>query len=184
MRSLAVFLITAVLALGLTACGSEPAAPPAATPVAPPVQAAAKKQAPAPVEDTAAAAVVEEVFAYEPEGLRDPFLPFIKLDSKKKKARPLVFVPKTPLQRYATEELHLVGIIWGQTGRARALIEDPEGKGYVVGTGTLVGDRGGRIVRIQPEEAVVEERAVDLFGEENVNVVRMTLRKPEGEVNP
>ncbi len=180
MRSLAVFLISAGLALGLTACGSEPAAPPAATPAA---AAPAPKKAPAPVEDPTRGAVVGEAFAYAPEGLRDPFQPFIKLEEKKQ-SRPQVFVPKTPLQRYATEELQLVGIIWGEAGRARALIEDPEGKGYVVGTGTLVGDRGGRIVRIQPQEAVVEERAVDLFGEENVNVVRMTLRKPEGEVNP
>jgi len=182
MRSLTVFLITAGLALGLTACGPEPAAPPAVAPAAP--QGPAAKKAPVPAADAARVAVVKEAFAYEPKGLRDPFQPFIKLEEKKKTARPQVFVPKTPLQRYATEELHLVGIIWGESGRARALIEDPEGKGYVVGTGTLVGDRGGRIVRIQPEEAVVEERTVDLFGEENVNVVRMTLRKPEGEVNP
>ena len=38
----------------------------------------------------------------------------------------------------------------------QALIEDPQGKGYPVGTGTLVGDRGGSIVRIQPEEVVGE----------------------------
>ena len=122
---------------------------------------------------------------YVAEGLRDPFQPFIKLETKeKKKVRPQVFVPKTPLQRFATEELRLVGIIWAEQGRSKALIEDPQGKGYVVGTGTLVGDRGGRIVRIEPEQAVIEEKIVDLFGEENLSVVTMTLRKPEGEVNP
>ena len=78
----------------------------------------------------------------------------------------------------------MVGIIWAEQGRARALIEDPQGKGYVVGSGTLVGDRGGRIVRIEPEKAVIEEKIIDLFGEENLSVVTMTLRKPEGEVNP
>jgi len=177
-------LIAAGLVLGVTACGPEPAPPPAAPPAAAPAtRAPAKKLVPVADVDTDRKTVVEIAFAYEPEGLRDPFQPFIKLETKKK-VRPQVFVPKTPLQRYATEELHLVGIIWGEAGRARALIEDPEGKGYVVGTGTLVGDRGGRIVRIQPEEAVVEERAVDLFGEESMNVVRMTLRKPEDEVNP
>jgi type IV pilus assembly protein PilP len=137
------------------------------------------------VADETAEEAEAPTFAYEPAELRDPFQPFIKLDTKtKKKARPQIFVPKTPLQRFATEELHLVGIIWGEGGRARALIEDPQGKGYVVGTGTLVGDRGGRIVRIEPEQAVIEERIVDLFGEENLSVVTMTLRKPEGEVNP
>lgn len=183
MRSLVVFLIAAGFALGVAACGSEPPAPPSGSAKAPPAKAPAKKQPAAAASEPGPAEAVETVFNYEPEGLRDPFQPFIKLETKKK-VRPQVFVPKTPLQRYATEELHLVGIIWGGKGRSRALIEDPEGKGYVVGTGTLVGDRGGKIVRIETQEAVVEERAVDLFGEENVKVVRMTLRKPEDEVNP
>ncbi len=124
-------------------------------------------------------------FVYDATGLRDPFQPFIKIEPKKKKAeKPKVFVPKTPLQRYAVEELQLVGIVWAEGARARALIEDPEGKGYVVGAGTLVGDKGGKIVRIHPERVLVEERFIDLLGEETVNTVTMTLRKPEGEVTP
>lgn len=126
-----------------------------------------------------------EGFVYNGEGLRDPFQPFIKIEPKKKKAeKPKVFVPKTPLQRYAVEELQLVGIVWAEGARARALIEDPEGKGYIVGPGTLVGDKGGKIVRIQPERVLVEERFINLLGEETVNTVTMTLRKPEGEVTP
>ena len=54
----------------------------------------------------------------------------------------------------------------------------------VVGVGTQVGDRGGRIVRIQPDRVVIEERFTDLFGEEKKTVANMTLRKSEGEVGP
>ncbi|MEW6488952.1 MAG: pilus assembly protein PilP [Thermodesulfobacteriota bacterium] len=126
----------------------------------------------------------EPAFSYQPAGLRDPFEPFIRLDEPKTKAKPQVFVPRTPLQRYALEEIRLVGVMWAEGGRSVALVEDPEGKGYVVSGGVLIGDRGGRIIGIRPDRVDVEERFVDLFGEENVKVMTMTLRKPEGEVNP
>ncbi len=165
--------------VALAACGAE--APPPAPPPAPAAQPAKTPPAAATQQEAAP----EPLFAFDPKDLRDPFVPFLRLEEKKPtKAQPKVFVPKTPLQRYALEEIHLVGVIWADGGRSVALVEDPEGKGYVVGGGTLIGDRGGRIIRIQQDRLDVEERFVDLFGEENVKVMTMTLRKPEGEVNP
>jgi len=170
----------AVGLVALAACGSEPPAPsPSPAPRAnanpePATSIAAVERTPA----------VAPEFTFDPTGLRDPFEPFIRLEEKPKEKKPKVFVPKTPLQRYAIEELNLVGVIWAGAGKSVALVEDPEGKGYVVSGGTLVGDRGGRIVGIHSDRVDVEERFVDLFGEENVKVVTMTLRKPEGEVNP
>lgn len=167
----------------LAACGAEP--PPAPAPAAAP-----KAPAEAPATTAAAPAAApaveqpaEPAFEYDPKGLRDPFEPFVKLEEKKKEA-PKAFVPKTPLQRYALEEIRLVGVIWADGGKSVALVEDPEGRGYAVGGGAWIGDRGGRIVRIRPDGVDVEERFVDLFGEENVKVVSMALHKPEGEVNP
>jgi type IV pilus assembly protein PilP len=164
----------------LVACGSEPPAPA-------PAQAPQPKVTPPPTETVAPAPPVQPTvpeFTFDPKGLRDPFEPFIKLEAKPKEKKATAFVPKTPLQRYAVEELRLVGVIWAGSAKSVALVEDPEGKGYVVSSGTLVGDRGGRVVRIQPDRVDVEERFVDLFGDENVKVATMTLRKPEGEVNP
>ncbi|GAB4267272.1 MAG: hypothetical protein Kow0092_20560 [Deferrisomatales bacterium] len=177
--------LAACLSLVLCACSTEPPPRPPATAAAP----AAAKPAPKAVKPARkeppeqAQQAEPPAFVYDPVGLRDPFQPFIKLEVKKK-AKPQVFVPKTPLQRYAVEELRLVGILWARKGRAKALIEDPEGKGYVVSSGTLVGDRGGKVIEIRPEKVVIEERSVDLLGEENVKVVDMTLRKPDGEVSP
>ena len=168
----------------LAACRApEPAPAPAPPPTtaapqadrAPPVVAQTAQPAPAPP--------VTPVFVYDPTGLRDPFEPFIKLEDKKSPA-PKAFVPKTPLQRFPTEELKLAAIIWGEGVKPRALIEDPQGKGYVVSVGTFVGDRGGKIVRIQPDQVVVEERFTDLFGEEKVNVANMTLHRSESGVSP
>jgi type IV pilus assembly protein PilP len=166
------------LAVFAACAGETPAPAPAPAPVARVPQAPAPAPA-APVEDTG-----EPAWSYQPAGLRDPFEPFIRLDEPKPKSKPQVFVPRTPLQRYALEEIRLVGVMWAEGGRSVALVEDPEGKGYVVSGGVLIGDRGGRIIGIRPDRVDVEERFVDLFGEENVKVMTMTLRKPEGEVNP
>lgn len=177
--------VATCLILTLVGCGSEQPAPPPK----PSEPAAAQPKPRAPVQPIRDVEVSESAptepapFVYDSRGLRDPFQPFIEL-TPKKKVKPKVFVPKTPLQRYATEELQLVGIVWAQGSKSKALIEDPEGKGYVVRVGTLVGDRDGRIVRILPEEVVIEERFVDLLGEENVKVATMKLHKPEGEVSP
>ena len=164
----------------LVACGSEPPAPAPQTAPQAKVTPALSPKVVAPTPAPAA----EPEFTFDPTGLRDPFEPFLKLEEKAKDKKPKVFVPKTPLQRYAIEEIRLVGVIWAEGGKSVALVEDPEGKGYVVSGGTLIGDRGGRIIRIRADRVDVEERFVDLFGEENVKVVTMTLRKPEDEVSP
>jgi type IV pilus assembly protein PilP len=179
---------TAALAAGvavfLGGCGSDrPASSPAPKPIAPVAKAEPKKAVPTPVEASQPQPAPAETFVYSSAGLRDPFEPFIKLETEKKD-KPKVFVPQTPLQRYTVDELRLVGVIWsgGAGAKPKALIEDPAGKGYVVTVGTLVGDKGGGIVKIGPDEVVVEERFVGVLGEENQRIVKMALHKPEGEV--
>ncbi len=181
MISLRVSVLVAALAMVVSGCGGgAPAPAPKKVRSTPPK--AAKAQ---PVAAAKQPAPEEPPFVYNPEGLRDPFVPFIKLEPRKKEQKkPEVFVPKTPLQRYALEELKLAGIVWAGKERSRALIEDPEGKGYVVTVGTLVGDRGGKIVGVHPDRVVVEERFLDVLGEETVNKVVLSLRKPEDEVRP
>ncbi len=127
-----------------------------------------------------------DTFVYDRKGLRDAFQPFIRLvdKSKEKKRGEKVLVPKTPLQKFALEELKLVGIVWSDAERSKVLIEDPKGKGYYVGVGTWMGDRGGKIVRIHPDKIVVEEKIVDILGETNVKHITLTLHKAEDEVNP
>jgi len=177
--------LAAGFALLLSGCGSEvpaPAPPAAPQPSAPVAKTEPKKPAPAPVAASQPQPAASEAFVYSPMNLRDPFEPFIKVVPEKKE-KPKAFVPQTPLQRFPAEELRLVGVVWGGgPANAKALIEDPTGKGYVVAVGTLVGDKGGGIVQIGRDEVVVEERFVNLLGEETQRVVKMTLRKPEGEV--
>ncbi|PLX45728.1 MAG: hypothetical protein C0609_02410 [Deltaproteobacteria bacterium] len=129
----------------------------------------------------------KEIFSYNSNSLRDPFMPFVKIEPKKneetKKAK-TVFKPKTPLQRFALEELAFVGVMWGGGEKAMALIQDPKDKGYRVGVGTLIGDRGGKIVKIMPDEVVVREYVTDTLGNSSVKDITLTLHKDENEVSP
>ncbi len=129
--------------------------------------------------------VVDESL-FDPKMLRNPFKPFLKLIAtpSAKTMKPVAFVPKTPLQRFALADLKFVGIVWSKKLNPQVLIEDPRGKGYSVPTGTFVGNLGGKIVDIKQDEVVIEERLVDVFGEENVQKTTIKLHKPENEVNP
>ena len=167
----------------LAACGGEKPSPPPKS--RPPTTKKARGPKARPVEKESVPSE-KGGFVYNPQGLRDPFQPFIRLRPEKKAAKkaPEKFVPKTPLQRYALEELKLVGVVWRDGKGSRALVEDPEGKGYIVRVGTLIGDRGGKIVSIRPDRVEVEERVIDILGEERINRVSMRLHTPEGEVRP
>jgi type IV pilus assembly protein PilP len=92
-------------------------------------------------------------FEYDPRGRKDPF------------AQPLVdrpveqgsnHGPLLPLQRFALEQLQLVGIIW-DVKRPRAMIQDPQRKIHIVGPNTKVGTKNGYIAVIREGEIVVVE---------------------------
>jgi type IV pilus assembly protein PilP len=90
----------------------------------------------------------ESVFIENDEN-RDPFRSFLAVFTVQ--ALPEEeFVPRPPvlLEDVSLDELRLIAIISGQGGNPRAMLVDPEGKGWVVRRGDYVG-RGER-VRIGP----------------------------------
>lgn len=186
---LAAIAVATCVALCVVGCGGETAKPP--TPAAAPQQqaqkpAAAQKPAIPQVPPENAVTIWDEK-AFDSKLLRDPFKPFIRVEPKgkdKAKLKPVPFVPKTPLQKFALEELKYVGALWSKDKAAEGLIEDPAGKGYRVGVGTFIGNRGAKIISILPGKIVVEERMLDVLGEENINLITLLLHKPENEVNP
>jgi len=108
---------------------------------------------------------------YNPKGRRDPFKsPLIILKKDKK-------TPLTPLQRYDISELKLTGIVWGGGVGYRAMILAPDGKGYSVGINSLMGKNGGRVINIEKDKIVIQEKDIDLFGKvKKINIV-MKLRE-------
>ena len=119
-------------------------------------------------------------YSYSPAGIDDPFVPFIQPEVRE----PAAAVPErpprplTPLERVEVSQLRLVGIIWGaeQSHTPSAMVELPDGKGFILKTGTVVGRNMGQVVSIRPDEVVVMEEVTDIFGVTREKMTTLKLR--------
>jgi len=162
-------------ALVVTGCSEPPKQ--TATPVAQskPVQ----KQPIATALTSTVTPTVEEkpasVYSYNPGGRRDPFAPIIVKETKKAKAG-----DRPPLERYNLTEYKLSGIVWGGFGY-NAILEGPDGKGYFVRTGTILGPNRGVVKKITQNTLVVEEKFKNYAGETERKEIIIELRKKQEE---
>jgi type IV pilus assembly protein PilP len=119
---------------------------------------------------------------YDATGKIDPFAPLFqeKRAVSRKSKKKIKRIPRTPLERIDLSQLKLVGIIVASSGN-RALVEESNGKGYVIKTGTYIGTNGGKIVNIKKEAVFVEEQFEDVFGEIQTRKRELKLPKPSGE---
>ena len=119
---------------------------------------------------------------YNPKGKIDPFEPLFRdkpsvaLVKKKRKKR----IPRTPLEKIDLSQLKLVGIIMASSGN-RALVEESNGKGYVIKNGTYVGTNAGKVVKIDKDKVVVAEEYEDVLGNVSLRNKELKLPKPPGE---
>ncbi|WP_456324324.1 pilus assembly protein PilP [Desulfonauticus submarinus] len=120
-------------------------------------------------------------YRYTTKGKPDPFVPFINKvvsTSKKRKRAGL-----TPLEKIDVTQLRVVGILWDpeQPDRARAMVELPDGKGFILKPGIIVGRNDGKVVKITPDNVIVDEEVVDIFGELKKKQVVLKLHPKKGE---
>jgi type IV pilus assembly protein PilP len=119
---------------------------------------------------------------YNPKDKIDPFEPLFRdkpsvaLIKKKRKKR----IPRTPLEKIDLSQLKLVGIILASSGN-RALVEESNGKGYVIKNGTYVGTNAGKVVKIDKDKVVVAEEYEDVLGNVSLRNKELKLPKPPGE---
>jgi Tfp pilus assembly protein PilP len=71
-------------------------------------------------------------------------------------------------------QLKLVGVVW-HVKEPNAMIEDSVGLGYIIKVGTPIGTNEGKVKAIKPNEVIVEEAYVDLFGAKKKRDVSMKL---------
>jgi type IV pilus assembly protein PilP len=158
--------------LTFTGCQQGSSPPPSAQQV--------KKEAPKPAELPPAVETKEEKKEEVTSDIKkkNPFKPFLT-NVKEKKA----VVPTTPLQKYELDQLKLVAVVWGVNGSV-AMVEAPDGKGYSVKRGDLIGRRGGRVKRIEKNMVVVEERFTEATGEGITSefTIKLPLPKEEEEI--
>lgn len=107
---------------------------------------------------------------------RDPFRPFtLNVRSSTRRRENLA-----PLERFEIGQLKLVGVIW-DIKEPKAMVEDSAGLGYVVHIGTPIGVNDGKIKAIKPNEIIIEEFYVDLYGAKKKRDVDMRLSVEKSE---
>lgn len=148
-------LVVGTVTVALAGCsgGAPPTPPPAAvTPVTPAASPVVRPKEP----DTGKATL--PAIAYEPKGRRDPFTP--------------IFLGKDNAALSVTA-VKLTGIVGGRVG-LMALVEGPDGIGYILKPGDALGD--GRVTGITPNSVTF---AVSARGSQGAT--GLTLRLPENQ---
>jgi len=156
---------------------------PAPTPAAPAAAPGPKEPpkpavSPAPTMTAAPGAAVHpadsvEGYSYDPKSRRDPFQSLTKII---KTASFQSQMP--PLQRVQISDMKLLGIMWGGYGYY-GLIQTPDGKGYTVKDGMLLGTNNGVIKTITDKAIIVSEPTIDLAGRKSTKEVELLLRPRE-----
>ncbi len=178
-------LLAVVLATGLIACGDDMGGGDSGTvathsaPI-PPVRGKAPAETAVLAEEPAAeevSAVVtgdaEGESRYVAEGKRDPFRSF----HFKNVGEPVVAMG--PLADFDLTQLSVVGVVWNTTN-PRALVADPAGHSFVLKEGSAIGKNRGRVIRIEDDLILVEEKFVDFEGTVTTKDVEMRIAKSQG----
>jgi len=118
--------------------------------------------------------VTDEAFVYDPTTRRDPFHSFA-LDS----AGDNDDATRGPLEYFDLAQLDLAAVILSEEN-PQALIYDPSGRGYIVGLGTAIGKRQGRIISFGDGSMTVQETHVDYSGIRTARNVELKIRHMEG----
>jgi type IV pilus assembly protein PilP len=175
-------LIVAALGLYLVGCdqlsiGKKRDQKPTAK--APP-PAAPSQAAPSPAGSTQES---ERNYVYNPTGKRDPFQPFIAAQSAVKPVDEEI--PITPLQKYDLSQLKLVAIMVGTgAGEGRAMLEDSEGKGYIIKRGVYVGMNYGKVTAVLKDRVIIQERYKDYTNQVKEKEIVLRLRPIAEEKRP
>lgn len=123
-------------------------------------------------------------YVFRPEGKPDPFRPFVRPAPPEELFRTQVPTRElTPLERVEATQLRVIGIVWtvDRPDQALAMVEMPDGKGFVLRPGVGVGRYGGKVRRITANEVIIEEHGLDIAGREQVREVILKLHPSEGD---
>ena len=125
-------------------------------------------------------------YVYRPADKPDPFRPFVRpaLPAAEAGFQPLAPVrPLTPLEQVEATQLRVVGILWkhDQAASALAMVEMPDGKGYVLRPGVSVGPHGGVVQAITPEKIIIQEKGLDYVGRPVTREVVLSLHPRQGD---
>ncbi len=154
----------------LPAPGTAVAVPPpqgsSAPPVPKPVTAPAVAPPPPSVEEPAG-------YTYDPKSRREPFQSLVSLLKSEQTRSELPSLQRVPLS-----DLKLLGIVWGGYGYY-GVVRTPDGKGYTVKEGMLMGTNKGVISKITEKAVIVSEPSIDITGKTRTKEIEILLRPKE-----
>jgi type IV pilus assembly protein PilP len=132
-------------------------------------------------ETTVASTALMARPTYTTKGKVNPFEPLFRerrtVASKSKRKKR---IPRTPLEKIDLGQLKLVGIVMATSGN-KALVEESNGKGYVIKKGTYIGTNAGKVVEIDNNKVIVAEEYEDVVGNVTLRNKELKLPKPPGE---
>ncbi len=103
-------------------------------------------------------------FMYSPQGKPDPFHPIIQTAPTEPSPEDELLRSLSPLERVQPSQLKLVGILSRMNGQRQAMVELPNGKGYILQAGASIGRRQGKVTAITSTTVVIQETVVNVFG--------------------
>jgi len=178
------FRISVILFIGIwvsfafLACKKETPPPKSSPPIspAPRVAAAPSPTTASPLPSAAVAQPSEKtpstppsVYTYDPKGRPDPFVPLVLPQEREE--------GKKSLKGLAVSELKLSGIVWDKKEYV-ALVEAPDGLGYVLKVNDLIGS-SARVVRIAPNSVTFEVKEKPFLPDSKIKEVELKLKKEE-----
>ena len=163
MRRIALVGLGGLLALA-TACEGGGAAA-----AAPTVKAGAKATAEA---SKPSAPMAEVPYNYDPVGKRDPFRsPVEEQSSPSNETSPC----SEPLCQWELDQLTLVAIVTGDANPI-GMVEDPQGRGYIIRRNSKIGRRGGKVTQIMRGSITVTELLTGQDGKVSTNPQTLALK--------
>ena len=126
---------------------------------------------------------------YDTKGRVDPFTPLLREKNTAPPValgpdgKPIKLKPKrilTPLEKMDLSQIKLVAVI-EMKGRAIAMVEEANGKGYEVTVGTYMGRNNGQVSAIKADLIEVKEYVKDFNGILRERMQEIKFHKKEGE---
>ena len=124
-------------------------------------------------------AVKQVAYHYSSGGRPDPFLPFTIVEQAEATLKECEGIPPGPLTEQDANQFHLVAII-KKGSENMAMVQDPEGKGYLLREGTYIGKKCGKVTAIQYDSLQIKEPYLDVLGRRKIKEITFKLEKKEG----
>lgn len=123
-------------------------------------------------------------FEYNPQNKPNPFEPFLRQAPSSEEEEAENREALSPLERISPSQLQLEGILRrGGANASTALVQLPNGKGYVLRKGMRIGTEGARVERIEESRVVIREYYIDVMGEKKSKQTIIKLPQSAGENN-